>query len=138
MNFLCNHSWLIRYVIFKISSKVIETFSSHFAAPVGMWCRCQHDKRRQRSLKKPPCDSVLWVLAGARAAALQVWEAFRRQILGLDLKLCRVWNGRLCPIGCTDLGVAPWTGHSLQFSLCSTVSSPSARRSNVFYFPCLT
>lgn len=31
--FFSIHSWLIRYVIFKISSTVIETFSSQFALP---------------------------------------------------------------------------------------------------------
>lgn len=36
--FLSNHSWLISYAIFEISSMAIETLSSQFATPVGIWC----------------------------------------------------------------------------------------------------
>lgn len=40
--------------------------------------------------KQPTLLCFTWVLTWDWAAARQVWEAFQRQILGLDLKLCRM------------------------------------------------
>lgn len=130
--FLSNHSWLISNAIFKNQQHGHRNiFFSICHTNRHMLLMSAWQNWDIKALKNNPYYYVLLlVLTWDWAAVQKLWEAFQRQIFGLDLKFCRMeWK---------VLSLCYQSGHQLvgrpgtQWSLWFTVPS-SPQRSEVYF-----